>query len=116
MTRGAALVATAGLTGVGYAGLQWLGRTYGSTREERRRAMPGDDLCVDPQPPAPEAGVGRGFLRRADRPRGLHNVPADAAGRKGAGGGNHRAGSHRARLTNRADDTARCARMACWDP
>ena len=49
MTRGTALAATAGLIGGGYAGLQWLGRTYVATREERRRAMPGDDLCVDPQ-------------------------------------------------------------------
>src|SRR3954454_11316691 len=33
----------------GYAGLQWLGRTYGATRAERRRALPGDRLCADPQ-------------------------------------------------------------------
>ncbi len=31
-----------------YAGLQWLGRTYGSTRSERRRGLPGDDLCPTP--------------------------------------------------------------------
>jgi hypothetical protein len=34
---------------VGYAGLQWLGRTYGATPEERRRALPGDDRCRTPQ-------------------------------------------------------------------
>src|SRR5829696_8141190 len=33
----------------GYAGLQWLGRTYGATRAERRRSLPGDGLCADPQ-------------------------------------------------------------------
>jgi hypothetical protein len=32
----------------GYAGLQWLGRTYGATRTERRRPLPGDGLCADP--------------------------------------------------------------------
>jgi hypothetical protein len=29
--------------------LQWLGRTSGSTRAERRRGLPGDDLVVKPQ-------------------------------------------------------------------
>jgi hypothetical protein len=33
----------------GYAALQWLGRTYGATGEERRRRLPGDDLVVAPQ-------------------------------------------------------------------
>lgn len=33
----------------GYTELQWLGRTYGATREERHRALPGDDLCTRPQ-------------------------------------------------------------------
>jgi len=32
----------------GYAGLQWLGRTYGATRAERRRELPGDRLCTHP--------------------------------------------------------------------
>jgi hypothetical protein len=32
----------------GYAALQWLGRTYGATRAERRRSLPGDGLCTDP--------------------------------------------------------------------
>ena len=32
----------------GYAALQWLGRTYGATRDERRRALPGDDLTRRP--------------------------------------------------------------------
>jgi hypothetical protein len=33
----------------GYVALQWLGRTYGSTRAERHRSLPGDDLCPRPQ-------------------------------------------------------------------
>jgi hypothetical protein len=32
-----------------YGELQWLGRTYGATPEERRRTLPGDDLCLTPQ-------------------------------------------------------------------
>ena len=40
-----ALAAVAG----GYAGLLWLGRTYGATRAERRSSLPGDGLCADPQ-------------------------------------------------------------------
>ena len=40
----------AGLTvTAGYAVLQWLGRTYGSTPEERRGALPGDDLVGFPK-------------------------------------------------------------------
>jgi hypothetical protein len=31
-----------------YAGLQWLGRSYGATRAERRRSLPGDGLCEKP--------------------------------------------------------------------
>jgi hypothetical protein len=31
-----------------YAALQWLGRTYGSTRQERDRGLPGDELTVNP--------------------------------------------------------------------
>lgn len=44
-------LAVAGLIGmtVAYAQLQWLGRTYGANAEERRRPLPGDDLCPDPQ-------------------------------------------------------------------
>ena len=38
----AALVAT-------YAALDRLGRSYGSTHTERRQALPGDDVCPDPQ-------------------------------------------------------------------
>jgi hypothetical protein len=34
--------------GVGYATLQWLGRTYGATRDERSRPLPGDELVDDP--------------------------------------------------------------------
>jgi len=33
----------------GYAELQWLGRTYGATAPERRRRLPGDDVCPHPQ-------------------------------------------------------------------
>jgi hypothetical protein len=33
---------------LGYAALQWLGRTSGSSRAERRAALPGDDLVADP--------------------------------------------------------------------
>lgn len=33
----------------GWAVLLWLGRSYGSTRFERRRSLPGDDICHDPQ-------------------------------------------------------------------
>ena len=46
MTRltASAIAAVAG----GYVGLQWLGRTYGATRAERRRSLPGDGLCADP--------------------------------------------------------------------
>ena len=32
----------------GYLTLQWLGRTYGATRAERHRRLPGDELIVDP--------------------------------------------------------------------
>jgi hypothetical protein len=41
----------AGLVGAtaAYAELQWLGRTYGATRDERHRRLPGDHLCVNPQ-------------------------------------------------------------------
>jgi len=41
--------AAAALMVTGYGALQWLGRTYGATPEERRRSLPGDDLCVAPQ-------------------------------------------------------------------
>jgi hypothetical protein len=41
-------VAAAALLVAGYGALQWLGRTYGATPEERRRVLPGDDLCVAP--------------------------------------------------------------------
>jgi hypothetical protein len=64
--QGPHIVRPAGLTvTAGYAVLQWLGRTYGSTREERREALPGDDLVRFPQVsvthaatlPAPPAAV-----------------------------------------------------------
>jgi hypothetical protein len=32
----------------GYLTLQWLGRSYGATRAERHRRLPGDDLLADP--------------------------------------------------------------------
>ena len=41
--------AAVALAGASYATLQWLGRTYGATTEERHRALPGDELCTDPQ-------------------------------------------------------------------
>ncbi len=47
-----------GLTAGGVAGfacLQWLGRTHGSTRAERHRSMPGDDLVRCPQTVATHA-------------------------------------------------------------
>ena len=43
------LATTTTAAAVGYTGLQWLGRTYGATRAECRRVLPGDDLCPDPQ-------------------------------------------------------------------
>ena len=53
VTGAARTVAALGI--VGYACLQWLGRTYGSTRQERRRSMPGDDLVRCPQTVATHA-------------------------------------------------------------
>ena len=38
-----------GVTIAGYGALQWLGRTYGATAAERRRRLPGDELCTEPQ-------------------------------------------------------------------
>ncbi|MDD7967977.1 SRPBCC family protein [Actinomycetospora lemnae] len=49
MTRVGRPLATAALMAVGYGALAHLGRTAGSTRAERQRALPGDDLCPDPQ-------------------------------------------------------------------
>lgn len=46
MERGAVVAGGAALGG--YAALQWLGRTYGATREERHRALPGDGYTLDP--------------------------------------------------------------------
>jgi hypothetical protein len=45
------ILTIAGLAGTAaaYAELQWLGRTYGASRSERRRPLPGDELCLDPQ-------------------------------------------------------------------
>lgn len=43
------MVPAAATAVAGYAGLQWLGRAYGSTRSERHRALPGDELCPRPQ-------------------------------------------------------------------
>lgn len=44
-------LATAGIAAaaIAYGELQWLGRTYGATPAERRRRLPGDDLCARPQ-------------------------------------------------------------------
>jgi hypothetical protein len=38
----------AGVAAGVYAGLQWLGRTFGATRAECRRLLPGDELCTRP--------------------------------------------------------------------
>ncbi len=44
------IIKTAALGSVaGYALLQWLGRTYGSTMSERHMAMPGDEVVPAPQ-------------------------------------------------------------------
>ena len=45
----AASGAALGAVLAGYGVLQWLGRTYGATRAERRRRLPGDELCAAPQ-------------------------------------------------------------------
>ena len=42
------LAAVAVPTAIGYLALQWLGRTYGSTRAERRAPMPGDEVVREP--------------------------------------------------------------------
>jgi hypothetical protein len=42
-------LASAAGAAAGYVALQWLGRTYGATREECRRRLPGDDLICDPR-------------------------------------------------------------------
>ena len=42
-------MAALSLAAGGYAELQWLGRTYGSTHRERAVPMPGDDIVADPQ-------------------------------------------------------------------
>ncbi|MGZ4677131.1 MAG: hypothetical protein ACXVJ7_15655 [Acidimicrobiia bacterium] len=44
------LALTAGVaTAAGYAALQWLGRSYGTTATERRDELPGDELVTRPQ-------------------------------------------------------------------
>jgi hypothetical protein len=47
--RNGGVTAGAAVAGIGYAALQWLGRTYGSTLAERHRDLPGAELCPDPQ-------------------------------------------------------------------
>jgi hypothetical protein len=47
VARPAALLAS--VAAVGYGLLQFLGRTYGATRAERQRRLPGDELCPSPQ-------------------------------------------------------------------
>jgi hypothetical protein len=49
MTGSRATWAVVAIGAGGYACLQWLGHTYGSTYRERRRPMPGDELVRDPQ-------------------------------------------------------------------
>jgi hypothetical protein len=48
MRRGA-IPAAAAVVVAGYAALQRLGSTYGSTPAERHRSLPGDQLCPNPQ-------------------------------------------------------------------
>src|SRR3954451_23647114 len=48
MRRTATLTATA-VAAACYAALHWLARTCGATRAERRRPLPGDELCPAPQ-------------------------------------------------------------------
>jgi hypothetical protein len=45
---GRRLLALAATAVAGYSVFQWLGRTDGSTREERRRTLPGDELVIAP--------------------------------------------------------------------
>lgn len=45
--RGMALAAAAGAAAA-ESGLIYLGRTYGSTTEERKRSLPGDEIVVEP--------------------------------------------------------------------
>jgi len=47
--RGRRTAAALAAAVAGYAGLQWLGRTYGATAGERRRPLPGDEICPHPQ-------------------------------------------------------------------
>jgi hypothetical protein len=42
-------LAVVGVGAAGYAWLQWLGRTYGSTRAERHEVLAGDDVCSHPR-------------------------------------------------------------------
>jgi hypothetical protein len=47
-TRRSTIAALGAAAAAGYAALHWLGRTAGSTRSERRRVVPGDELVVEP--------------------------------------------------------------------
>jgi hypothetical protein len=49
MMRRPAVTATLMAAAAAYAELQRLGRTYGATRDERRRELPGDRCCLRPQ-------------------------------------------------------------------
>src|SRR3954466_10091437 len=49
MTRRTVAPTATALVAGGYAALQWLGRSYGATRAERRRPLPGDEVCAAPQ-------------------------------------------------------------------
>jgi hypothetical protein len=48
MVKPRSLVAATVIVAEAYAALQWLGRTYGATAEERKRHLPGDDLVERP--------------------------------------------------------------------
>ena len=47
MKRGLAVGAV--VVTAAYAWLQWLGRSFGASRVERHRSLPGDELVTDPQ-------------------------------------------------------------------
>jgi hypothetical protein len=46
MNRTKKILIAAGV--MSYLSLQWLGRTWGSTRAERRRRLPGDEIVSNP--------------------------------------------------------------------
>ena len=45
--RRSAMLAAAAVFG-GFSAVQWLGRSYGATRDERRSRLPGDGIVAAP--------------------------------------------------------------------